>query len=161
MPTVIQASQFRPLVFGVPLAESVAESVHPVCGVYLFSFATHTPGYRIEILFSRMAHNNALLWIRFLDAIASTTHPTPSITRHQRYGQAHPGLRDEFIASRDNFIENCGRYRHAYREQQSLRPKCLERQMRHDDGIFTTREQQHRPLEFGSHLLNDVDHFSL
>ena len=47
------------------------------------------------------------------------------------------------------------------RERQPAGPERLERQVQHDDGVLAAGEQQHRPLELGGHLPDDVDGLGL
>ena len=46
-----------------------------------------------------------------------------------------------------------------HRERQRRRTESLLRQPKQDDGVFTGGEQQHRALEFGNHLTDDVHGF--
>ena len=42
-----------------------------------------------------------------------------------------------------------------------MRPERLDREVHHEDGVFTPAEQEHRPLEAGRDLAHDVDRLGL
>jgi hypothetical protein len=48
-----------------------------------------------------------------------------------------------------------------HRERQTAWPERLQCQVQHDDGVLAAGEQQHRPLELGGDLADDVDRLGL
>jgi hypothetical protein len=48
-----------------------------------------------------------------------------------------------------------------HRERDAGRPERLLGQVQHDDGVLAAREQQHRALELGGDLADDVDGLGL
>ena len=72
-----------------------------------------------------------------------------------------PDCCDQFVAGRDHLVEVVAGVDVHHRERQPPGAERLERQVQHDDGVLAAGEQQHRPLELGGHLPNDVDGLGL
>jgi hypothetical protein len=64
---------------------------------------------------------------------------------------------DGFVAERDDLREVVPGVDVHDRERQPRRRERLGRGVRHDDAVLTSRKEQHRPLELGRDLTQEVD----
>ena len=70
-------------------------------------------------------------------------------------------LGHQFVANLQDLVEVVAGVDVHHRERQPARCECLDRQVQHDDRVLTAGEQQHRLLELGGDLTDDVDGLGL
>ncbi len=76
---------------------------------------------------------------------------------NRRNDQARPDLLDAPVPEFEHLGKVVARVDVHDGKRQPRRPECLFGQAEHDDRVLATGEQQHRTLELGSHLPDDVD----
>ena len=160
MPTVVEAPQFGPLRFGVPLAELVAEAEHPLLGAGLLLVAAGPAESCVELVLpQRPQQGDGLQRIARRSVV---DHPAGiDVLLHTGHHQAQPVLLDELVAGGDHLVEVVAGVHVHHRKRNPGRREGLDRQVQHHDRVFTTGEQQHRVLKLGRHLTDNVDGLGL
>ena len=108
-----------------------------------------------------MARSSVKVCIGLRDGIVSTTRPASMSSCTLATTSRTPARLDQLVAGLEDLLEVVPGVDVHDRERQPTRPERLERQVQHDDGVLAAGEQQHRPLEFGGHLADDVDRLGL
>ncbi len=142
------------------MTELVAEAEHTLLGAGLLLVAARPAERRVELVLpdgAKQGHG--------LDGVAPLAwldHPSGvDVFLDRGDDQAHSVLLDQLVAGRDHLVEVVSGVDVHHRERQPAGTEGPQRQMQHDDGVLAAREQQHRPLELGGHLPNDVDRLCL
>ena len=161
---VVEAPQLGPLVLRVPLAEVVAEAEHPLLGPGLLLVAAGTAERGVEaVLLDGVEQRRGLQAVAAgpRTPVSSTTRPwsidswteattsfTPSsATRRSRNSSTSSKLWPVSMCITGNGMR-AGQ--NAFSARRSMTIESL-----------PPREQQHRALELGGHLADDVDRFGL
>ena len=157
---VVEVPQLGPLRLRIPLAELVAEAEHPLLGPRLLLVAAGAAERGVELVLPDGAQQrDGLQRVARRDGLHDAAGV--DVVLHLGDDQPHPGFVDQFVAGRDDLVEVVAGVDVHHRERQPAGPERLERQMQHDDGVLAAGEQQHRPLELGGHLADDVDRLGL
>ena len=161
---VVEVPQLGALVLRVPLAELVAEARHPLLGPGLLLVAAGAAEHGVEaVLLDGVEQRDGLEPVaagpgaglldrpgrrRWTPAREATTRRTPS-------------SRDPAVAELDDLGEVVAGVDVHDRERDAGGPERLLGQVEHDDRVLAAGEEQHRPLELGRHLTDDVDRLGL
>jgi hypothetical protein len=159
--TVVEVPELRPLVLRVPLAELVAEREHPLLRARLVLVAPGAAEGRGEpILLERVEQH------RRLDPVAGAVRrllhqAALQRLRHAGDEELDAELRHAPVAELQDLGEVVAGVDVHHRERDPRRVERLLRQPQHDDRVLAAAEQQHRPLQLGDHLADDVDRLRL
>ena len=156
---VVEVPQLGALVLRVPLAELVAEGEEALLGAGLLLVAAGAAHHRVEaVLLDRVEQRGGLQPVarrarpRVLDDAALVDR-----VLHRRDDEPGAELLDRGVAERDHLGEVVAGVDVHHRERQLGGPERLGRGVRHHDAVLAAREEQHRPLEFGRDLTQEVD----
>ena len=161
---VVERPQLGPLVLRVPLAELVAERVHPLLGPGLLLVAPGTAEHGVELVLvdgveqrPRLEAVARRVGTRLLGGPARVDR-----LLHRGHQQAWPPARRR-CRSRNSRTSGKLWPVSMCITGNGIRPgtERLLGQAEHDDRVLATGEQQHRALEFGGHLADDVDRLCL
>ncbi len=161
---VVEVPQLGPLVLRVPLAEVVAEAEHPLLGPGLLLVAAGTAEDGVEALLLDASQQGD-----GLQPVAAGPRPgllAPSARRRCRPARwPRRGGRRPAPPSRSRNASDLGEVVAGvdvhHRERAPGRAERLHGQVQHDDRVLAAGEQQHRALELGRHLADDVDRLGL
>ena len=93
--------------------------------------------------------------------VSSTTRPGVDRLLHRRDDELDAELGDPAVAVVEHLVEVVAGVDVHHRERDPGRPERLLGQAQHDRGVLAAREQQHRLLELGRDLTEDVDRLGL
>ena len=160
MPAVVEVPQFGPLRLGVPLAELVAEAEHPLLGAGLLLVAARPAERGVELVLPDGAQQR-----HGLQRVARRTvvHDPAGVDVlfDAGHDQTHAVAGDQFVAGGDHLVEVVAGVDVHHRERQPAGRERLDRQVQHHDRVLAAGEQQHRLLELGGDLADDVDRLGL
>ena len=157
---VVDVPQLGPLRLGVPLTELVAEAEHPLLGARLLLVAAGAAERGVELVLpDRAQQRHGLQRVARRDGLDDAARV--DVVLDLGDDQPHAGLGDQLVAGGDHLVEVVTGVDVHHRERQPARPEGLQGQMQHHDRVLATGEQQHRPLELGGHLADDVDRLGL
>ena len=158
-PGVVDVPQLRTLILRIPLAELVPEREHPLLRPGLLLVSPRPAEHRIELV--------------ALDRIQQCRGLQPVATRppagflgdparvdgflHRRHHQPGARLGHPAVPELQHLREVVPGVHVHDRKRDPGRPERPLGQREHNEGVLAAREQQHRPLELGSHLAHDVD----
>ena len=159
MATVVEVPQLGTLVLRVPLPEVVAEAEHALLGAGLLLVATGTAEHRVVLALLDAAQQGGGLEAVAAGAGTGVLHERAGVdvVLHARHEEAGAHLLHHRVAERDHLGEVVPGVDVHHRERHPGGRERLHGQVEHDDGVLAAREQQHRPLELGRHLPDDVD----
>ena len=164
VPAVVEAPQLGPLVLRVPLAELVAEAEDPLLGPGLLLVAAGAAEHGVEAVL--LDARRAAWW-----SAAGCGWPAGRSPRRPGRRRWRPAPRRRPAAapsarpsrSRNSMtsaklwpVSTCMTGNGSWR-----RPERLLGQAQHHDRVLAAGEQQHRPLELGRDLADDVDRLGL
>ena len=93
--------------------------------------------------------------------MVSTDPARVDVVLHLGDHQPHAGLGHQLVAGGDHLVEVVTGVDVHHRERQAAGAESLQRQVQHHDRVLAAGEQQHRTLELGGHLADDVDRLGL
>ena len=152
---VVEVPQLGPLAPRVPLAEVVAEGEDPLLRARPLLVAPGAAEGGVEaVLVDRVEQRHRLQPVaRRLVAHA------PAVDRLLHRGDEH--VRHAAVAELDRLREVVAGVDVHDRKRDVARPERLLGQPQQHDRVLAAAEQQHRPLELGRHLADDVDRLRL
>ena len=162
-PAVVERPQLGALALGVPLAEVVAEREHALLGAGALLVATGAAEGGVEaVLLDRVEQRGRLQPVARRPRAGLLDHP-PGVDRVLDAGHDQPlaELGDQPVAELDHLGEVVPGVDVHDREREPPRAEGLLGQAQQDDRVLAAAEQQHRPLELGGHLAEDVDRLGL
>ena len=159
VPAVVDVPDLGSLVLRVPLAELVAEREEALLGACLLLVAPGAAHHRVElVLLDRVEQRRGLQPVarRARTGVLDDAAPVDRVL-HRGDDEADVEPLDRRVAELDDLGEVVPGVDVHHRERQARRPERLERDVEHHDAVLAAREQQHRPLELGRDLAQEVD----
>ena len=156
---VVEVPELRALVLRVPLAELVAEREEALLGARLLLVAAGAAHDRVEsVRLDRVEQRGRLEPVaRRAGAQVFDDAPAVDGVLHGCDHEAGAEPLDGRVAERDHLGKVVARI-HVHDGERQLRgPERLGGGVRHDDAVLAAGEEQHRPLELGRDLTQEVD----
>ena len=161
--TVVEVPQLGALVLRVPLPELVAEREEALLGACLLLVAAGAAHHRVEtVRLDRVEQRGGL------QPVARCARPQvldhAALVDRVLYRRHHePGAEalDGNVAERDHLGKVVPGVHVHDRERELGGPEGLGRGVGHDHAVLAAREEQHRPLELGRDLADEVDRLGL
>ena len=156
---VVEPPQLGALVLRVPLAELVAERVHPLLGPGLLLVAAGPAEHGVEAVLGDGVEQGPGLQAVARRVRARVLDDPPGVDRLLDRGHHQLGveLGHPAVAELEHLGEVVAGVHVHDREGQAGGPEGLLGQPEHDDRVLAPREQQDGTLELGHHLPHDVD----
>ena len=163
VPAVEQVPQLGPLVLRVPLPELVAEGVHALLGPRLVLVAATAAEHGVEaVLLDRVEERDALQAVADRLRARVLGHP-PGVDRRLDRADDELGaqLGDAAVPVVEDLVEVVAGVDVHQREGEPGRPEGLLGDLEHHRGVLAAGEEEHRVLELGRDLAEDVDRLGL
>ena len=160
---VVEVPQLRPLVARVPLPEVVAEAEDPLLRAGALLVAARAADRGVEaVLLDRVEQRRRLQPVA-RGARAGLVDDAAVRDRLLDRGDDQPlaELLDAPVAELEHLGEVVAGVDVHHRERELARPERLLRQPEQHDRVLAAGEQQHRPLQLGGDLAEDVDRLGL
>ena len=155
---VVKVPQLGPLVLRIPLPELVAEGEHPLLRPGLLLVAARAAEHRVEpVLLDRVEQRGGLQPVPAGPAAGLLGDPA-GVDRvlHRRDDQPDAGLCHPPVPELEHLGEVVPGVHVHHREREPRGPERALGQGQHHDRVLAAGEQQHRPLELGCDLADDV-----